>query len=300
MARHLWQEWHYTEPRQFYILSRGGRVRWLHSDYGQCAFLLQVPEAIRDFPTPRNITDICSWFGFVNQVSYAFSMAERMLPFRELLKPGNTSTWNESLEGPFQASKGVITKEIDTGVQIFDKTKPTCLTTDWLKVGIGFWMFQKHYACPGTTLFCCSTGWKITLVGSCFTHLAESRYASIEGEVLAVADALDKARFFALGCTELIVAVDHKPLLKFLRIYATAASGTSKSEPSDTGFESFMSLESRTGWRIQSHANLQERRNRQCSTYPMALPALETPKAPDTTSWQAYGPHKTTRTIPGL
>ena len=33
---------------------------------------------------------------------------------------------------------------------------------------------------------------------------------------MAVADALDKARFFVLGCTNLIVAVDHKPLLKIL------------------------------------------------------------------------------------
>ncbi|MCG8044423.1 MAG: reverse transcriptase family protein, partial [Candidatus Thiodiazotropha endolucinida] len=43
--------------------------------------------AILDFPTPKDITDVRSWFGLVNQVSYAFSMAERMLPFRELLKP---------------------------------------------------------------------------------------------------------------------------------------------------------------------------------------------------------------------
>jgi len=57
-------------------------------------------------------------------------------------------------------------------------------------------------------------GWKITLVGSRFTHAAESRYAPVEGEALAVADALDKARYFVLGCQDLIVAVDHKPLLK--------------------------------------------------------------------------------------
>ena len=62
--------------------------------------------------------------------------------------------------------------------------------------------------------FCCRTGWKITLVGSRFTHAAESRYAPVEGEALAVADALDKARFFVLGCSNLIIAVDHKPLLK--------------------------------------------------------------------------------------
>lgn len=36
----------------------------------------------------------------------------------------------------------------------------------------------------------------------------------MEREALAVADALDKARFFVLGCSDLIIAVDHKPLHK--------------------------------------------------------------------------------------
>ncbi|GFN83679.1 transposon tf2-11 polyprotein [Plakobranchus ocellatus] len=65
-----------------------------------------------------------------------------------------------------------------------------------------------------TRPFCCKTGWQITLVGSRFTSGAESRYAPIEGEALAVVDALDKARHFTLGCADLIIAVDHKPLLK--------------------------------------------------------------------------------------
>ena len=47
-----------------------------------------------------------------------------------------------------------------------------------------------------------------------FTHAAESRYAAIEGEALAVAEALEKCRHFILGCSELYVAVDHKPLVK--------------------------------------------------------------------------------------
>lgn len=54
------------------------------------------------------------------------------------------------------------------------------------------------------------------MVGSRFTHAAESRYAPIEGEALAVTDAQDKACYFVLGCGDLIVAVDHKPLLKLL------------------------------------------------------------------------------------
>lgn len=171
-------------------------------------------EAIRDFPTPKNITDVRSWFGLINQVSYAFASAERMLPFRKLLKPGTPFVWTDNLHKLFEESKTIIINEIQTGVQIFDKTKPTCLATDWSKDGIGFWLFQKHCSCPSTKPFCCKTGWRITLVGSRFTSGAESRYAPVEGEALAVVDALEKARHFTLGCSQLIIAVDHKPLLK--------------------------------------------------------------------------------------
>lgn len=173
-------------------------------------------EAIRDFPRPRNVTDIRSWFGLVNQVAYAFSMAERMQPFRRLLQSGVRFEWSPELEDIFRESKELIVQEIERGVRIFDKSKPTCLATDWSKEGIGFWLFQQHCQCTPVKPFCCADGWRITLVGSRFTHAAESRYAPIEGEALAVADALDKARYFVIGCRDLIVAVDHKPLLKLL------------------------------------------------------------------------------------
>ena len=181
------------------------------NDVRPCQRYLQ---AILNFPTPKDITDVRSWFGLVNQVSYAFSMAERMLPFRELLKPGTPFNWNEHLQNVFDESKLLIASEIEEGVRIFDPKRPTCLATDWSKVGIGFWLLQKHCTCSKKEPFCCPSGWKITLVGSRFTHPAESRYAPVEGEALAVADSLDKARYFVLGCADLIIAVDHKPLLK--------------------------------------------------------------------------------------
>ena len=171
-------------------------------------------EAIRNFPTPKNITDIRSWFGLVNQVSYAFASADRLLPFRKLLKPGTPFVWTDELDRLFQESKELIICEIHEGVEIFDKSRPTCLATDWSKDGLGFWLFQKHCHCPQVKPFCCKTGWRVTLVGSRFTSGAESRYAPVEGEALAVVDALDKARHFTLGCDNLIIAVDHKPLLK--------------------------------------------------------------------------------------
>ena len=171
-------------------------------------------KAITEFPTPKNLTDVRSWFGLVNQVAYAFCMTEAMAPFRTLLKPTEAFQWTATHDTAFQLSKQAIAREIEHGVEIFDKSKPTCLATDWSKDGVGYWLFQKHCDCPSGDLFCCRTGWKITLMGSRFTHPAESRYAPIEGEALAVAVALDKARHFVLGCLDLTIATDHKPLLK--------------------------------------------------------------------------------------
>jgi hypothetical protein len=56
-----------------------------------------------------------------------------MLPFRELLKPGSTFHWTPELNTLFEESKSVIVSEIERGIQIFDKSKPTWLATDWSK-----------------------------------------------------------------------------------------------------------------------------------------------------------------------
>lgn len=87
-------------------------------------------EAIRDFPQLRNVTNVRSWFSMVNQVAYTFSMAEHMQPFRRLLQSGVRFEWSPELESVFHESKETIIREIDYGVRIFDKSKPTCLATD--------------------------------------------------------------------------------------------------------------------------------------------------------------------------
>ena len=56
----------------------------------------------------------------------------------------------------------------------------------------------------------------IVFCGSRFTTGAESRYVSVEGEALGVSWTLKKCRHFILGCPDLVVATDHKPLLGIL------------------------------------------------------------------------------------
>jgi hypothetical protein len=173
-------------------------------------------DAIRDFPTPTDITGARAWFGLINQGAYAFAMAQQMKPFRSLLKPSTPFVWTDELDKVFLQSKKIIIEEMKEGVRLFDPDRTTCLATDWSVDGIGFFMMQKYCNCVPKTPACCSDGWKLCLVGSRFTHPAESRYAPIEGEALAVVYALHQTRYYVLGCKDLIVATDHKPLLQIL------------------------------------------------------------------------------------
>ena len=185
------------------------------TDYGvrPCRKFL---EAIRNFPRPKNITEMRSFFGMINQVCYAFSMSNIMEPFRHLLRPGTQFIWSPDLQQSFEAAKEEIIKAVQDGVQHFEIDRHTCLATDWCKSGIGFFLLQKWCDCGPIHPRCCNTGWKLVLAGGRFTSPAESRYSPTEGELLAVVDALFKARHFVLGCSRLTVAVDHLPLLGIL------------------------------------------------------------------------------------
>ena len=81
---------------------------------------------------------------------------------------------------------------------------------------MGYYLSQKVCKCDSLGPDCCVGGWCICLAGSRFNSDAESRYAPIEGEALAVAWALEQSKFFTQGCDELVVATDHKPLVGLL------------------------------------------------------------------------------------
>lgn len=178
----------------------------------------RILAAIRDFPTPTNITDIRSWFGLVNQVAYAFAQSKVMEPFRELLasKTKRVFFWDETMGRIFEKAKEEIVRLIQEGVRAFEMERETCLSTDWSKSGLGFILSQKHCRCKEITPNCGQGHWKLVLAGSRFTKEAESRYAPIEGEALAVSYGLQCCRMFVLGHPNLTVAVDHKPLISIL------------------------------------------------------------------------------------
>ena len=176
-------------------------------------------DGIGAFPRPESLTEARSFFGMINQVSYSFAASAVMEPFRHLLKPETWKSgfkWTDELSEKFDLAKKEIIRAVTDGVRQFDVDRWTCLATDWSRQGIGFFLMQKYCKCENLHPSCCKGGWKLVLAGGRFTKPAESRYSPVEGELLGVVDALHKCRHFVLGCSKLIVAVDHKPLLGLL------------------------------------------------------------------------------------
>ena len=174
---------------------------------------LGMLESITNFPRPRDISGVRSFFGLVEQVSWAFSKTDIMSPFRELLSSKSVYLWTQELQDAFEKAKEMIVESVKEGIKSFDVDRVTCLNTDWSKVGISFAIMQKYCPCSKVSLRCCRTGWKLCYANSRFCSLAESRYSPIEGEALAVAWGLERGKHFLMGARKLLVGVDHKPLV---------------------------------------------------------------------------------------
>ena len=203
-------------PDKFQFAQREVEFAGFHVKDDSVEPVPKIFDAIRKFPSLKSTTDVRAWWGLVNQVGHYAQLREIMAPFKPFLSPKHKFYWNDNLEEAFQDSKERIVDLIREGVKIFDVKRQTCLRPDWSKEGIGYFLSQKHCQCPSQLPDCCQDGWKITMAGSRFLASAESRYAPIEGEALAVAWALEQTRFFTQGCDNLVVVTDHKPLVKIL------------------------------------------------------------------------------------
>ena len=108
-------------------------------------------QTVTDFPRPRDITGVRSWFGLVNQLAFTFAATPVMAPFRDFLKPSTEFVWSDQLQEAFEKSKEHILNAIHTGVKIYDPSRTTALLTDWSKVGLGHILMQKLCICPDKT-----------------------------------------------------------------------------------------------------------------------------------------------------
>lgn len=169
-------------------------------------------KAISEFPTPSNLTDLRSFMGLANQLGNftpALSTSANIL--RPLLSTKNQFIWTSAHQESFEQVKKALTST--PTLAIFDPSLPTALHTDASRLyGIGFALLQKH-----------GEKWRLIQCGSRFLTDAETRYATIELELVAAVWGMQKCRLYLLGLQSFDLVLDHKPLLPILNAYTLDA-----------------------------------------------------------------------------
>ena len=169
--------------------------------------------AIADFPPPENLTQLRSFLGMVGALPTCSSQISTLIgPLRELRKSSNAYQWLQEHSDAFEALKSHIVNS-DTVLALFDPARPTRLETDASRLhGLGFVLRQLH-----------DSEWRIVQCGSRFLTDAESRYAVIELELLALVWATKKLHVYLFGLECYDVFLDHAPLVPILNKYSLNA-----------------------------------------------------------------------------
>ena len=153
---------------------------------------------------PKNITDLQSFLGLVNQLAFFLpDFSHLTCKMRKLLSTKNASLWLDTQENEFKKLKEVLTS--DLLVKTFDPKLKTLLLTDASRLnGPGYTLLQKEDDRKLEKLITC---------GSCSLNETQNQSAKIELECLAIQYAISKCRFLHLGLPNFEIVTDHKPLL---------------------------------------------------------------------------------------
>ena len=164
-------------------------------------------KAIKNFPTPTNLTDLRRFMGMVNHVSKfaGCQLADNNKALRDLLKQDNDWIWGESQEIAFNKMKQQL---ISAPVLAhYSPNKKTKISADASSYGLGTVLSQKQ----GDGSF------KPVFFASRSLTKTEQRYAQVEKEALAVTWACEKFSNYIIGLKDLTLETDHKPLLALLK-----------------------------------------------------------------------------------
>lgn len=163
-----------------------------------------ITDAVSSFPTPANRTDLRAFLGLANQLSSSTAtLANLLAHLRPLLSTKNEFKRSPDLDQAFNTTKQALTSA--PTVSFFDPDKPTRLCTDASRQGLGFVLQQKK-----------GDNWALIQAGSRFLSDAESRYAIIELELLAMSWAISKCKLFLAGLPHFTIVTDHHPLIPIL------------------------------------------------------------------------------------
>ena len=95
------------------------------------------------------------------------------------------------------------------------------LVSDWSTDGTRYIVYQVLCECvkadkPVEQINCCIEKGRIINCGATFNSGAESQFAPVEGELLGIAKALHKSRYYISGHRNIHIVTDHKPLVSLM------------------------------------------------------------------------------------
>ncbi|XP_065189626.1 uncharacterized protein K02A2.6-like [Sycon ciliatum] len=160
--------------------------------------------ALKVAKPPNNVNELYSFLGAANfQRKFVPRFAEIAAPLYNLLRKEMKWQWSKAEEDAFQALKDAMCEH--TLLAHYDVKKPVTLQVDASPMGLGAVLLQRQK--NGDVLPVAYVSRKLTP--------AESRYAQIEREAVAVVFGVTKFQKYLLG-RHFTLQTDHQPLLKLL------------------------------------------------------------------------------------
>ena len=158
--------------------------------------------AIAKFPTPKDTTTLKSFLGLAQQLAmFLPDLSQCTVIMRELLRRGVAWNWTPEIDAEFVRAKSILAKA--PVVQPFDPELPTVLLTDASALyGMGYALCQRNGQGHLQLVSC----------GSKSLSPAETRYAVIELECLAIKYGILDNEYYLRGMKEFVVYTDHRPL----------------------------------------------------------------------------------------
>lgn len=156
--------------------------------------------AIMKVGPPRNKKDLQKLLGMINYVRpYVPNLSQVSHPLRELLKGDVAFKWLPHHDKCLEEIKNTIASA--PALKTFDVNKEITIETDASQFGLGSCLMQEG---------------KPIAFASRSLNDAETRYAQIEKELLAVVFACQKFHYYVYG-RKVSVRSDHKPLVNIMR-----------------------------------------------------------------------------------
>ena len=158
-------------------------------------------QGITEMTAPTDKQQLQSFLGMVNYMgTFIPNLSHHTEPLRAMLKKDNVFHWEEQQTWSFQQVKTLIAKANTTPLRYYDRNLPVTVQVDASLRGLGACLIQKHNGEDQPIAFASKS-----------LMDAETRYANIERELLAIIFACQHFSTYLLG-RSFVAESDHKPL----------------------------------------------------------------------------------------